>query len=309
MKIFLDTDIGTDSDDAVCLGYLLANPVCELVGVTTLGPDAAVRADLVRAICASFERSDVPVVPGCEVPCLGNPYWAGHRVNQQRILRESPQSRPSTPADAVALMRAAIREHAGEVTLLSVGPLSNVAMLALADPQCLQQLKAVYTMTGFFPNDVAAPRTECNTMLDPAAAHVAFSRNLPNHTVFGLNVTGKLRLDIDAIERIFAGERLRPIRECCYGWIETKKNDPATGLHDPLAAACVFNPDFCTYERGTVRTRLVDRDLSSGTPFEDDKLNGFVYFVPDSEGPHTVAVTRDADRFLQHLEETFAAAS
>lgn len=307
MKIFLDTDIGTDSDDAVCLAYLLVQPDCELLGVTTLGPDAAIRGDIVRKICASLGQPDIPVAAGCDVPMLSNPYWAGHQVNQAGILDGPADARPSRPLEAVELMRTAIRDNPGEVVLLSVGPLSNVALLALTDPECLGMLKATYSMCGRFPNDLEHPQTECNTMLDPAAAHAVFSRNLPQHTVFGLNVTRGLRLEEEQVNTIFAGDTLKVIRDCCAAWIEVKKS-PGTGLHDPLTAACIFDPSFCTYQQGRVGTKLVEHDLKSGTPFDHDKVNGFSYFETQENGPHTVAVTRDADRYIRHLHDAMAPA-
>lgn len=307
MKILLDTDIGTDSDDAVCLAYLLVRPDCELLGVTTLGPDAVIRADIARKLCTHMGQPDIPVVAGFDAPMLSNPYWNGHQVNQAVILDEPPQARPSTPADAVQLMRSVIRDNPGEVVLLSVGPLSNVALLALSDPQCLGMLKATYSMCGLFPNDLESPQTECNTMLDPASSHAVFARHLPEHTVFGLNVTRGMKLDARQLEDIFAGEALKPVRDCCGAWIEAKKS-PGTGLHDPFTAACIFDPSFCTYEQGRIGIRLVHHNLKDGSLFPRDKVNGFTYFEPEANGPHRVAVTRDADRYIQHLHDAFAPA-
>lgn len=307
MKIFLDTDIGTDSDDAVCLAYLLARPDCELLGITTLGPDSAIRAEITRAICAKLGQPEIPVAAGCDAPILPNPHWYGHRVNQHIVLDAAPEARPACPAEAVELMRSTIRDHRGEVVLLSVGPLSNVALLALTDPECLTMLKAAYSMIGLFPNDVEHPQTECNTMLDPSAAQAVFSRNLPRHTVFGLNVTRGMKLDDEQVNTIFAGDTLKIIRDCCDAWIEAKQS-PGTGLHDPFTAACIFDPAFCTYEQGRIGVKLLDHDPKRGKFFDRDKLSGFTYFEKDSDGPHTVAMTRDADRYSRHLHESMAPA-
>ena len=68
--VFLDTDIGSDIDDAFCLAYLLARPDCELIGITTVSGQPQVRARLASALCAVAGR-DVPIVPGIAAPLAG----------------------------------------------------------------------------------------------------------------------------------------------------------------------------------------------------------------------------------------------
>ena len=67
IKVLLDTDIGSDIDDAVCLAYLLANPDCELMGITTVSGEAENRARIASAICKNASR-DIPIFPGPNHP-------------------------------------------------------------------------------------------------------------------------------------------------------------------------------------------------------------------------------------------------
>ena len=69
-KILLDTDIGSDIDDAVCLAYLLNQPKCELLGITTVSGEAEKRAMMASVICRAASRSDIPIFPGTEQPLL-----------------------------------------------------------------------------------------------------------------------------------------------------------------------------------------------------------------------------------------------
>ena len=69
IKVLLDTDIGSDIDDAVCLAYLLAQPACELLGITTVSGQPEQRAQIASAICKVAERS-VPIYPGAPQPVL-----------------------------------------------------------------------------------------------------------------------------------------------------------------------------------------------------------------------------------------------
>lgn len=67
-KILLDTDIGTEVDDAITLAYLLANPDAEIMGITTVTGEAAERARLASVLCRIAGREDIPIYPGCENP-------------------------------------------------------------------------------------------------------------------------------------------------------------------------------------------------------------------------------------------------
>ena len=68
-KVLFDTDIGTDIDDAVCLAYLLAQPACELLGITTVSGEPTKRAMLASALCRAAGK-DIPIFPGTEEPLL-----------------------------------------------------------------------------------------------------------------------------------------------------------------------------------------------------------------------------------------------
>lgn len=305
MKILLDTDIGTDPDDGVALSYLLLREDCELLGVTTVGRESSLRADIVSRFCRHFGRPDVPVEPGADHPYVANRYWWHHLVRQRFILEGRPSGRAASARRALDLMRNSVRDHPGEVVLVSIGPMTNIGLLAAEDPETVSLIKAVYTMTGYFarPED-AAPRTECNTMLDPASAHAAFYRAMPNHHVVPVNVTRGLGIPYPRMIESFAGDRLELLRRFCSA--DGQKTDGRTGMHDPLTCACLFDHELCTWKRGRVRVELSDTDYARGEKLPDQQQTGRTLFVEDDEGPHWVAVDRDADRFHAHRDAVFA---
>jgi len=88
MKVLLDTDIGNDIDDAVALAYLLAQPACELLGVTTCTGDTRQRAALAAAVCDAAGREDVPIYAGAAGPIWGGPGQPD--VRQYEALRDRP---------------------------------------------------------------------------------------------------------------------------------------------------------------------------------------------------------------------------
>ena len=125
-KILLDTDIGSDIDDAVCLAYLLAQPDCDLVGITTVSGEAIKRAQMASSLCKVAGKS-VPIFPGVERPLLND---ALQREASQAVALEKWDHETSFPeGQAIPFMQDLIRSNPGEITLLTIGCLTNAALL------------------------------------------------------------------------------------------------------------------------------------------------------------------------------------
>jgi inosine-uridine nucleoside N-ribohydrolase len=144
---------------------------------------------------------------------------------------------------------------------------------------------------------------ECNTMLDPVAAGAAFQRNLPVHRIAGLNVTRGHALTKEQVSAAFTGDRLGGLRGCCGIWADRNQTGKV-GLHDPLTATLIFNPDFAEYRRGRIGVKLFDHDRNERFPFTDDQHTGATYFEPDPEGPHEMASRFDSDAMIEHIVRT-----
>src|SRR5262245_50589217 len=119
-KVLLDTDIGSDIDDAVCLAYLLAQPECELLGITPVSGEAERRAMLASALC-QVAGARIPIFPGAESPLLGPQRQP--RAPEADALERWAHERAFPQGQAVEFMRQTIRAHPGEVTLLAIGPM------------------------------------------------------------------------------------------------------------------------------------------------------------------------------------------
>lgn len=310
MKILLDTDIGTDCDDVVCLAYLLLRDDCELVGITTVGRDPGPRAAIARTLCRHFGQDDVPVIAGAGQPLLPNYFWWEHRVNQDGIC-DAPAD-PERPAiEAVQFMREVIRDNPGEVVLVTIGPATNAGLLAMSDPEAMRQLKAVYTMGGRVQGGEETPKGECNAMLDPAAFHALLAAPIADHLIAGTDVTGKTGLSQEQVTTILAGERLAIVRACIHACAVGFGKDLAqagTGMHDPLTAALVFDPSFATTRRGRMRVRFTDRADDPRFRFQPDQVSGHTPCDFDDAGPHRITTGADLARYHQHVDEVFARA-
>lgn len=305
IKVFLDTDIGTDADDAVCLNYLLAEPRCELVGISTVGRESGRRAAMAEVLCRQLEWTGVPIAAGADEPLFDNFYWWGHHVHQAEILERWPAEREYPPNQALALMRRVIHDHPDEVVLLTVGPMTNVALLAASDPEAARRLRGVYSMLGQMQFQGDDLRQECNTMLDPVAAGAVFQRRLPHHRVHGVNVAQGHRLTMRQVNTAFADDRFAPLRQCCDIWGK-RGSDGHVGLHDPVTAALLFEPRLAEYRRGRIGVKLFEEDPSGRFTFERDQLGGALYLEPSEDGPHEMGTGVDGQAVLAHILRTIA---
>lgn len=291
VKILLDTDIGSDIDDAVCLAYLLAQPDCDLLGITTVSGEPVKRARIASAICRNMGR-DVPIYPGAENPFLIAPLQPA--APQAAKLAAWPHQTAFPTGEAVEFLRRTIRAHPHEITLLTIGPLTNIALLFAVDPDIPALLKEHVLMAGVFSDDRPTRKfnTEWNAKLDPHATAMVYAAATPAHRSFGLDVTTHVTLPAAEVRRRFTIPALRPVADFAEVWFATR--DQIT-FHDPLAAVGIFDPAVCTYETGQVTVELEQREVLGQTKWQ-----------PAAAGPHRVALTVDADRFFDDYFGVFA---
>lgn len=289
VKLLLDTDIGTDIDDAVCLAYLLAQPRCELLGITTVTGQAEERAKIAGALCR-VARRDIPIYPGAEEPLLVPQKQT--RAPQAEALPKGPQEMKFPQGEAVEFLRRTIREHPHEVVLLTIGPLTNIALLFALDPEIPQMLKALVQMCGVYERFPPGRPTEWNAKGDPHATALVLDAGVRVHRLIGLDVTTSVRLSAEEVRRRFPRhELLGCVLDLAEIWF--RERDEIV-FHDPLAAATVFEPGLCAFERGYVEVEL-----------QSERLRGFTHWIRDPSGPHEVALGVDAERFFRHFFGVF----
>jgi len=285
VKVLFDTDIGSDIDDAVALAYLLSEPRCDLLGVTTVTGEPIKRAEMASAVCRSAAKPDVPVHAGCPEALLVE---MRQKAAPQADALGAWDRRRDFPANtAVAFMRQVIRDNPGEITLLAVGPMTNVGLLFATDPEIPALLKQVVLMCGRFFTSTGG---EWNAIGDPHATAIVYGNGRqarpPRHVSYGLDVTNRCRMPADACRRRFTARALAPVRDFAEVWFQ--RTDQIT-FHDPLAAACIFEPDLCETRQGRVAVSLNRPTL------------GWTVFDPNADDkPHTVAAKVDAERFFEH---------
>jgi purine nucleosidase len=288
IKVVLDTDIGTDIDDAVCLAYLLRQPRCDLLGITTVTGQAVERARLASAICRWAGR-DIPIYPGAEDPIVVD---QRQKVAQQaECLSRWDHQKQFPRGEAVEFLRRTIRQNPGEVVLLCIAPLTNIGLLFKVDPEIPRLLRGLVLMCGRFSDRVEGNYgpTEWNASGDPHATAIVYAASPPLHRSLGLDVTSRVSMDAEVFRHTFASSQLfRPVLDFAEVWFRDWKG---TTFHDPLAAAATFDPTFCRFEKGKVHV-----DLSPGATLGKTLLAANV-----PGGRHEVGIEVNPERFFTHF--------
>ncbi|BCJ29895.1 nucleoside hydrolase [Actinocatenispora sera] len=260
-RVVLDTDIGSDVDDALALAVLLGSPEVDLVGVTTVYGDTALRARLAARL-ARLAGREVVAVAGQREPLSGRDvWWAGHEGGSFDDLGDEPIS----AGDGVDFLVDTVRSAPGEIDLVAIGPLTNVAAAVRADPRFAGALRHLYVMGGRFghaPDGGPGPRTaEHNFRSDATAAHLVHAAGIRSTTT-GLDVTTTVRLGRAAVDRIGAagalGAALRAEIQRWWRFTGEQGNVP----HDPVTVLTMLVPGLFEFARGTVS---VDADDGSST--------------------------------------------
>jgi purine nucleosidase len=237
MKVVLDTDIGTDIDDAWALGFALAHPGFDLLGVTVTDGDTAARAKVACKLLQVAGRGDVPVAVGRATKVPPN------RLDLQFSWAEDFRAKRPVGKPAAQFLVDLAKKNAGELTLIAVGPLQNVADALRRDPSLGRYLKRVVLMSGCIRGTADEPAKiipEWNVVSATADAQLVYSAGLPL-TIVPLDSTTQVRLADRERERL-KGHRspLTVALESLYRlWIESPSQRMT--LHDQLAVAETAN--------------------------------------------------------------------
>jgi purine nucleosidase len=266
-RIILDTDVamgapGSDIDDgfALALAVDLADQRLELVTTVNGNTDVDTSTLLALDLLRRLGRSDVPVVKGARAPLLRpvHDHPARDRVAgvRERVGQHSP-----APGRAATAIIEHIMANPGEITLVAIGPLTNVAVAMALEPAITTAVKQIVIMGGVFlrtTNALSMPG-EFNVWVDPEAAAIVLDSGAPLRFI-GLDVTLQVQLDRADADRLRATGRpfASYAGECAHAWIDylgaayPGRGFVSAPMHDPLAVAVVSRPQLVTWRPARV---------------------------------------------------------
>lgn len=305
-KILFDTDPGID--DAMALLMLARDPRAELVGITTVFGNAAVERTTANALalCERF-GIDAPVARGAARALVRPPGEYPEAIHGRDAMGEvglaPARTRQVEALDAAAFIVETARRHAGTLTLVAVGPLTNLALALQRDPALVDHVEHVVVMGGAFGinghTGNATRWAEANIASDPHAAEIVFGARWPV-TIVGLDVTHEVLLGNDWLDALgrdggAEGEFIREITRF-YEAFYRRRTGGGIYSHDASAVACTL--DATLFERRAGPVRVVTEGETAGQTLQDAAGTG--------ERPEqSICVGVDADGVRAQLRGCF----
>lgn len=321
--IILDTDpgIGTpgsDVDDGLAIALALLHPACDLLGVTIVAGNVLHDEGLPNALrlLEIAGRTDVPVLAGAARPILRDPsgirelMGARRRQSVERFWDLSafdPPTHVATDGRAAAFIADTVRKRPGEVTVVAIGPCTNVATALLLDPEVATSAAEIVVMGGAVRvPGLVTPAVEFNAGYDPESLAIVLASGA-RVTLVPLDATTRTCMTVRDLERIAAGGT--PLHAFLAAtsrpWLRFAmevRGLPGFWLHDPLALAYAVDPAILRLTPMHVAVDL-GRDLTAGQLLGYPESARFLRPAPGPVNAH-VALDVDEPRFMELLLTT-----
>ncbi|MBX2880761.1 MAG: nucleoside hydrolase [Granulosicoccus sp.] len=334
-KVILDTDPGVD--DAMAIAYALLHPDIDLIGLSTVFGNTNIDSVTRNAqfILDTFGATTVAVAKGAAVPSvqaarphselvhgadgIGNIYPETHGtapIADSAHSNSLPRHQYIEKLDAADFIIQSAKSHPGEITLVAVGPLTNVAEALRREPALPSLLSSLLIMGGAAdePGNVT-PLAEANFFNDPHAADALFAVDWPA-TIVGLDVTHRIMIKDSELKKLNdqAGDTGSLIWRSSRFYVDfyTQRGAAAhsaigaaerqCAMHDAAAVAYLLIPDAFTVQSGAAR--VIPDGIAAGQLAVDRK--GYPYATSHWQDRPAVNIcmTTDADRVLEHFLST-----
>ncbi|MBA7666159.1 Pyrimidine-specific ribonucleoside hydrolase RihB [subsurface metagenome] len=263
-KVILDTDTGTgivgeEVDDGLALLLALASPELDLIGVTEVHGNVNVDQGVANAllILELVGRDDIPVYKGAGRPLV-------HKWVRPGGIKEPYggfSKLKASSMDATDFIIEKVMENPGQITLICVGPLTNIAMALRKEPQIIPNVKELIIMGGAIdrPGNITST-AEFNFWVDPEAAKIVLRSGIRNVTLVPLDATTGTLLTKEQLKKLKSNPVTEWLKVVVPPWIDRIKKE-GCHLHDPLAVAVAINRNLVETE--TMWVDVIDRSGSS----------------------------------------------
>jgi len=268
-KIIIDCDPGVD--DALAIALAVESPDLEVIGITTSYGNAPVELTTKNALrIVELSGREIPVARGARGPLASPQHPSPTFIHGHDGLGNTNQPEPGSVAVELSAWRFivdSIRKYPGEVTLVPLAGLTNLALVLQEDPEAAQLVQEVTLMGGSLrhPGNVG-PVSEANIAQDPPAADRVFTAPWKVNMV-GLDVTMKLVMENAFLEKLRAGNRrfgafLHDIHQFYIGFYRKERGLEGCAVHDSAAILRILDPTLFELVEGPLR--VVQEGIASG---------------------------------------------
>jgi purine nucleosidase len=287
--LIIDCDPG--KDDAVALLMAFASPEIELLAITTVAGNVGLDKTSRNAlrICELGGRAHMAVHAGCPRPML-KPLGTAVRVHGEDGLAGAALADPVIalhPDHAVDFLVDSLMASAGDITIAALGPLTNLALAIIKQPEIIPRLRQIVLMGGACSGGNVTPHAEFNIFTDPHAAAVVFGAGAPL-TMIGLDVTHQALATPARVAAIRAIERPAAAAVARMLTLDLERREGGAPLHDPCVIAYLLAPELFSGEAMAVTVETADGERLGQT-------------VATAPGDINVIKQIDADGFFELL--------
>ncbi|KAG2686562.1 hypothetical protein I3843_09G011400 [Carya illinoinensis] len=309
-KLIIDTDPGIDDSMAIFMAFQSLE--LEILGLTTIFGNVQTEVATRNALllCEIAGCPGVPVAEGSPEPLKGGRPRIADFVHGSDGLGNTflpPPKAKKIEQSASEFLVHKVSEYPGEVSILALGPLTNLALAIKRDSSFASKVKRVVVLGGaFFALGNVNPAAEANIYGDPEAADVVFTSGA-NIVVVGINITTQVKFtDADLLElRQSKGKHAQFLSDICKFYRDWHvKSDGVYGifLHDPVSFVALVRPDLFTYKKGVVRVET--QGICVGHTLMDQGLKVWNTSNPWSGySPASVAWTVNVEEVVDYVRK------
>jgi inosine-uridine nucleoside N-ribohydrolase len=309
-KIILDTDPGID--DAMAIFYAFQSPDIEVVGLTTVFGNVPVEMAAQNALTlCELAGQDIPVCKGVGMPWVGKESGYAHFVHGDdgfgNINFPATTTRKLDPRSSAQFIVEMARQYPGEITIVAIGPLGNLALALRLDPELPKLVKGVSIMGGaaFVPGNVT-PVAEANIWNDAYAAEIVFGADW-EVTMFGLDVTMTVPFSPEFLTQLKVNNQkfggfVHDAAQFYVDFYSQNREEKVCFFHDAMPIAHLVDPSLFELKRGHARVSTDPLNIGQtsvalpNTTESPDWLNARQI---------NVAVKVDRQRLTQHYLDTY----
>lgn len=297
-KIILDTDIGSDVDDAMALLFALHSPELDIKGVTTVYGDVHLRAQIALKLIDLDGKKGIPVAVGLECPLLRERDIWRDGIEGKGIITGKETDLVPIHESAVDFIIRMVHENPEEIILVAIGPLTNLAVAIIKDPTIIPKIKEIIFIGGMArvsDNSLDVPVIEYNVHCDPEAARLIFRSGIPI-VMLGMDVTRRNATYIDSKDLRKIKEAGAPVHLMAATLLEIYWDylqRDGSWMHDALALAFAI-------DRSLVKTKNLFVEIET----KGVCTTGLTLVTDQKERNNAeVGVSLDEERFLPFFME------
>lgn len=291
-RVIIDTDIGSDVDDAMALSLAMRSPEIVIEGVTTVYGYVDVKTQMASKLLKLGNRTDVKVYKGLAETILRNRdvWWA--KGEGEGVLTEDDVY-PVEQQHAVDFIIETIMRNPGEITLIGIGPLTNIAAAIIREPKIIENVKKIVIMGGVVrlgENALSLPYIEHNIKCDPEAASVVFGSGA-SITMVGLDVTSKVLIKEEDKNRLKdSGDPLNEmLAKMAEKWFRITDSNYSP-MHDPLTVSLLIDPTLVKSVKAKIKIL-----------YDHNEYTGQTIALLDESGNVDLCIEVDHERFMKLL--------